>query len=97
MKIKIINKNSADVRVTAVTARQAPKVIKINITEKRRNAKRRTAKRRKAKRRKAKRRKAKRRKAKCRKAKRRKAKRRKAKRRKARYYCTYIYIGAGIA
>jgi hypothetical protein len=36
VKLKIINKNSADVRVTAVRARQAPKIIKINIIEKRR-------------------------------------------------------------
>jgi hypothetical protein len=36
VKINIINKNSADVRVTAVRARQAPKIIKMNIIEKRR-------------------------------------------------------------
>jgi hypothetical protein len=30
-----MNKNSADVRVTAVRAREAPKIIKINIIEKR--------------------------------------------------------------
>jgi hypothetical protein len=35
VKVKIINKNSADVRVTAVRARQEPKIIKMNITEKR--------------------------------------------------------------
>jgi hypothetical protein len=58
VKIKIINKNSSDMRVTAVRARHAPKIIKMNIIEKRRKAKRRKAKRRKAKRRKAKRRKA---------------------------------------
>jgi hypothetical protein len=36
VKVKIINKNSADVRITAVRARQAPKIIKISIIEKRR-------------------------------------------------------------
>jgi hypothetical protein len=36
VKLNIINKNSADVRVTAVRARQAPKIIKMNIIEKRR-------------------------------------------------------------
>jgi hypothetical protein len=46
--VKIINRNSADVPVTAVRARQAPKLIKMNIIEKRRKAKRRKAKRRKA-------------------------------------------------
>jgi hypothetical protein len=34
MKVKIINTNSADVRVTAVRARQAPKIIIMNIIEK---------------------------------------------------------------
>jgi hypothetical protein len=34
VKVKIINKNSVDVRVIAVRARQAPKIIKMNITEK---------------------------------------------------------------
>jgi hypothetical protein len=38
VKVKIINKNSADVRVSAVRARRAPKVIKINIIKKRRRA-----------------------------------------------------------
>jgi hypothetical protein len=33
-KVKAINKNSADVPVTAVRTRQAPKIIKINIIEK---------------------------------------------------------------
>jgi hypothetical protein len=46
VKVRIINKNSANVRVTAVRARQAPKIIKMNIIEKRRKAKRRIAKRR---------------------------------------------------
>jgi hypothetical protein len=36
VNVKIINKNSADVRVTAVKARQAPKIIKMNIIENRR-------------------------------------------------------------
>jgi hypothetical protein len=31
VKVKIMDKNSADVRVTAVRARQAPKIIKMNI------------------------------------------------------------------
>jgi hypothetical protein len=53
VKLKIINKISADWRVTAVRARQASKIIKMNTIEKRRKAKRRKAKRRKAKRRKA--------------------------------------------
>jgi hypothetical protein len=43
VKVKIINKNSADVRVSAVRARRAPKIIKMNIIEKRRKAKRRKA------------------------------------------------------
>jgi hypothetical protein len=35
VKVKMMDKNSADVRVTAVRARQAPKIIKMNIIEKR--------------------------------------------------------------
>jgi hypothetical protein len=36
MKVKIINNTSADVRDTAVSVRQAPKIIKMNVIEKRR-------------------------------------------------------------
>jgi hypothetical protein len=36
VKVQIINKNSADVRVSAVRTRQAPKILKINVIEKRR-------------------------------------------------------------
>jgi hypothetical protein len=36
VKVKIVNKNSAHVRVTALRARQVPKIIKMNIIEERR-------------------------------------------------------------